>query len=88
MARKSIGDIADHYEAVITKLERKPAVIGHSFGGLLTQDPRRPGPGGRFRGHRPGTVSGRAAPPDLGAAIRVTGAEEPGEPASGRPSHL
>jgi pimeloyl-ACP methyl ester carboxylesterase len=36
-ARKSIGEIADHFEAVISKLERKPAVIGHSFGGLLTQ---------------------------------------------------
>ena len=33
---KGIGDIADHYEAVIRGLERKPAVIGHSFGGLLT----------------------------------------------------
>jgi non-heme chloroperoxidase len=36
-ARKSVGQIADHFEAVIRKLERKPAVIGHSFGGLLTQ---------------------------------------------------
>jgi non-heme chloroperoxidase len=37
LARKGIGDIADHYEAIITTLDRKPAVIGHSFGGLLTQ---------------------------------------------------
>jgi non-heme chloroperoxidase len=36
-AKKSVGDIADHFEAVIRKLDRKPAVIGHSFGGLLTQ---------------------------------------------------
>jgi pimeloyl-ACP methyl ester carboxylesterase len=36
-ARKSVGDIADHFEAVIRKLDRKPAVIGHSFGGLLTE---------------------------------------------------
>jgi pimeloyl-ACP methyl ester carboxylesterase len=36
-ARKSVGQIADHFEAVIRKLERKPAVIGHSFGGLLTE---------------------------------------------------
>jgi pimeloyl-ACP methyl ester carboxylesterase len=36
-ARKSVGQIADHFEAVIGKLKRKPAVIGHSFGGLLTQ---------------------------------------------------
>jgi non-heme chloroperoxidase len=36
-AGKGIGEIADHHEAVIRKLERKPVVIGHSFGGLLTQ---------------------------------------------------
>jgi len=36
-ARKSIGQIADHFEAVVGKLDRKPALIGHSFGGLLTQ---------------------------------------------------
>jgi pimeloyl-ACP methyl ester carboxylesterase len=36
-ARKSIGDVAGHYSAVIEQLDRKPAVIGHSFGGLLTQ---------------------------------------------------
>src|SRR5579862_1221042 len=36
-ARKGIGEIADHMETVIRKLERRPVVIGHSFGGLLTQ---------------------------------------------------
>jgi non-heme chloroperoxidase len=36
-ARKSIGQIADHFEAVINTLDQKPAVLGHSFGGLLTQ---------------------------------------------------
>ena len=36
-AHKSVGQVADHYAEVIGKLERKPAVIGHSFGGLLTQ---------------------------------------------------
>ncbi len=36
-AHKSVGQVADHYEEVIGKLEKKPAVIGHSFGGLLTQ---------------------------------------------------
>ncbi len=36
-ARKSVGQIADHFEGVIATLDRKPAVIGHSFGGLLTQ---------------------------------------------------
>jgi len=36
-AHKTVGQIADHFEDVITKLTKKPAVIGHSFGGLLTQ---------------------------------------------------
>ena len=36
-ARKSVGEVADHFESVISGLERKPAVIGHSFGGLLTE---------------------------------------------------
>src|SRR3954454_19112217 len=36
-ANKTIGDVADHYQAVIGQLKVKPAVIGHSFGGLLTQ---------------------------------------------------
>jgi non-heme chloroperoxidase len=36
-ARKSIGDIADHVGDVIGRLDKKPVVIGHSFGGLLAQ---------------------------------------------------
>jgi non-heme chloroperoxidase len=34
-AGKTVGQVADSYSAVIGKLDRKPAVIGHSFGGLL-----------------------------------------------------
>ena len=37
LAHKTIGQIADHYAEVIGMLKRKPAVVGHSFGGLLTQ---------------------------------------------------
>ena len=36
-ANKSVGQVADHYADVIGKLKKKPVVIGHSFGGLLTQ---------------------------------------------------
>jgi non-heme chloroperoxidase len=36
-AHKTVGQVADHYAEIIAKLDRKPAVIGHSFGGLLTQ---------------------------------------------------
>jgi non-heme chloroperoxidase len=34
-AGKTVGQVADHYSDVIATLDRKPAVIGHSFGGLL-----------------------------------------------------
>lgn len=37
MANKTVGQVADHFSALIAQLERKPAVIGHSFGGLLAQ---------------------------------------------------
>jgi pimeloyl-ACP methyl ester carboxylesterase len=36
-AEKTIGDVADHVAAIIGELRKKPAVIGHSFGGLLAQ---------------------------------------------------
>jgi non-heme chloroperoxidase len=36
-ARKSVGQIADHVDGIIRRLDKKPAVLGHSFGGLLAQ---------------------------------------------------
>lgn len=36
-AHKTIRQVADHFAEVIGGLERAPAVIGHSFGGLITQ---------------------------------------------------
>jgi non-heme chloroperoxidase len=36
-ANKKVGQVADHVAEVIAKLTKKPAVIGHSFGGLLSQ---------------------------------------------------
>jgi pimeloyl-ACP methyl ester carboxylesterase len=36
-AGKKVGQVADHFSEVIGRLQKKPAVIGHSFGGLLTQ---------------------------------------------------
>jgi non-heme chloroperoxidase len=36
-AHKTVGQVADHFEEVIGGLTKKPAVIGHSFGGLLAQ---------------------------------------------------
>ena len=36
-AGKTIGEVADHFSEIARKLERKPALVGHSFGGLLAQ---------------------------------------------------
>jgi pimeloyl-ACP methyl ester carboxylesterase len=37
LAGKKVGQVADHLAEVIGGLSEKPAVIGHSFGGLFTQ---------------------------------------------------
>ena len=36
LARKTIEQIADRYAEIIGRLSTKPALVGHSFGGLLT----------------------------------------------------
>jgi pimeloyl-ACP methyl ester carboxylesterase len=36
-AGKSIKEVADHFDNVIQQLDARPAIVGHSFGGLLTQ---------------------------------------------------
>jgi non-heme chloroperoxidase len=36
-AGKTVGQVADHLGDVIGRITQKPAVVGHSFGGLLTQ---------------------------------------------------
>jgi pimeloyl-ACP methyl ester carboxylesterase len=37
LANKTLGQVADHTAEVIGQLEKKPAVLGHSTGGLLAQ---------------------------------------------------
>lgn len=37
LAGTTVGEVADHLAAIVGRLERKPAIVGHSFGGLLTQ---------------------------------------------------
>ena len=80
-ANKSIGQVADHYADVIGKLAKKPAVIGHSFGGLMAQMVAG-------RGLSAATVAIDAAPsrgvlplPDFVSEVRKASAGEPTEPA-------
>jgi pimeloyl-ACP methyl ester carboxylesterase len=37
MAHKTVGQVADHFDEIVRGLKRKPAIVGHSFGGLLAQ---------------------------------------------------
>ena len=87
-ANKSIGDVADHYAAVIGALQKKPAVIGHSFGGLLAQMVAG-------RGLSAATVAVDAAPfrgvlPLPISALRSSKPvlENPREQASSHPPHV
>ncbi|HTS90091.1 MAG TPA: alpha/beta hydrolase [Gemmatimonadales bacterium] len=36
-ANKTVGQVARHFEEIAGQLVRRPAVVGHSFGGLLAQ---------------------------------------------------
>jgi pimeloyl-ACP methyl ester carboxylesterase len=36
-ADKTVGQVANHYEELITELDMAPVIIGHSFGGLIAQ---------------------------------------------------
>ncbi|MBO2445998.1 alpha/beta hydrolase [Actinomadura barringtoniae] len=37
IADHGIDDVVDHYAAIIAKLDAKPILIGHSFGGMIAQ---------------------------------------------------
>jgi non-heme chloroperoxidase len=36
-ANKTVGQVADYFEAIIRQLKTRPIIVGHSFGGLLVQ---------------------------------------------------
>ncbi|AWB94753.1 alpha/beta hydrolase [Agromyces badenianii] len=59
-ALKGIGlaQIADHYERIIRALPEKPIIMGHSFGGLLTQMLADRGLGVAYVGVTPGQPAG------------------------------
>lgn len=50
--------IADHYEAIIRSLPQKPIIMGHSFGGVLTQMLADRGLGVAYVGVEPGQTAG------------------------------
>src|SRR4051794_6691833 len=36
-ANKTVKQTVDHYASVIDRLKERPGIVGHSFGGLITQ---------------------------------------------------
>src|SRR5215218_8976676 len=83
LAKKTLEQVADHTADVIGKLKRKPAVMGHSTGGLFA-DARRPWALGSHGCHRPGRVSRRPA----AAPLHAQGDWAfPVEPPVSRPRH-
>ncbi|HEY9307935.1 MAG TPA: alpha/beta hydrolase [Microbacterium sp.] len=64
-ALKGIGlkQIADNYERIIRELPEKPIIIGHSFGGVLTQMLADRGLGVAYVGVAPGQTAGVTALP-------------------------
>lgn len=64
-ALKGIGlkQIADNYERIIRALPAKPIIMGHSFGGVLTQMLADRGLGAAYVGVAPGQTAGVTALP-------------------------
>ena len=78
--KKSVGQVADHVADVIAGLDRKPVVIGHSFGGLLAQIIAGRGLAIASVEHRPG-------PQPRGAAAAVHARSRPSFPVLGNPAN-
>lgn len=59
-ALKGIGlkQIVDHYERIIRRLSVKPIIMGHSFGGVITQMLADRGLGAAYVGIAPGQTAG------------------------------
>jgi non-heme chloroperoxidase len=76
-AHKGIADVAAHQQAIVERLDRKPALIGHSLRRTARPDPRRPRSGGGLDRHRrdsprgvlPRPLAVKAAAPILTDAV-------------------
>ena len=79
----SITDIVDHYDKIIRGLDRPPIIIGHSFGGLLTQLLLDRGLGAAGVALVDGRSQGRAQAAVLDAQGRLAGATQSGQPQQG-----
>ena len=88
LAKKTLGQVADHSTRIISALERKPAVIGHSTGGLLAEILAGQGALGSHRGDRPGSLPRRSATAAVGAQGRRPVPHQPAHPRQGSHAHV
>ena len=86
-ARKTLGQVADHTAEVIGGLEKKPAVMGHSTGGLLAQIMADRGLSAATVAIDPGPFRGVLPLPISVFAGREPGASKPLEPGPCHRSH-
>ena len=78
-AGNSVGDVADHLDAVVRTLDRKPVNRRPLVRRAADPDPGRSRAGGGVGRDRSGPIPGRPAAADLGAAVRVAGPDQPGQ---------
>jgi len=82
-ARKMVQAVTDHYVEALGKLKTKPAVIGHSFGGLIAQ--KIAGEGGSMATVSIDPAPGRGVLPLPASALKA-GSPVLGNPANARRS--
>ena len=82
-ARKMVQAVTDHYVEALGKLKTKPAVIGHSFGGLIAQ--KIAGEGGSMATVSIDPAPGRGILPLPASALKA-GSPVLGNPANARRS--
>ena len=73
---------------MIEALDKKPAIIGHSFGGLLTEILAGRGLAAVSVPISPAPFRGVLPLPYLGVEVQLAGAAQPGQPQSRRIAHL
>ena len=83
----TLKEVADHTAEVIDGLDKKPAVMGHSTGGLLTYMIADRGLSAASVAIDPGPFRGVLPLPLAALKLRLPGAEEPLQPRQGDHPH-
>ena len=86
-AHKMVQQVTDHYLEVIGRLTIEPAIIGHSFGGLIAQKLAGEGVSVGDRLDRQCPVPGRVAAAVLRAQVGRSGSHAPDECGQGGVAH-